>query len=113
MSAEKIKRKLQEAKTIEERRLAVKELLSYVEYLHECYREARGEARAYLYALLVVIPLGLTQYVASTILHATTCAVALLYVRYVLTVLAVVSVSLSVLTVVKVWKARKLEREIL
>jgi len=112
IEVEKIREKLEKAKSIEEKRLIVESLWRYVEFLRELYREARNEARTYLYALLIVIPLGLAQYTASLMFHAAVSYVSNLYLKLMFTMIAIAAVCLLSLIVTRVRIMVRIEKEI-
>jgi len=91
---------LKETRSIEDRKLLQEALLSYVEYLRGKLKRSEKKARTYLYALLVVIPLGIAQLFTTY-----TIRVASLYARYIALVVAVAAV--STLTTHKVHRDRE------
>jgi len=111
MDLDRIREKLEKAGTIEERKLIVESVWRYVEFLRELYREARNEARTYLYALLVVIPLGIAQYTAMLTLHGSKFYPPLLF-KLVLTVITIVAICLFLLIANRVKMMIRIEAEI-
>ena len=82
MNLEKLEKKLQEAKTIEEKRLLQEALLSYVEYLRELLGRRETTVFTVYIMSLVSMPLQLLSHI-TVLVYALPCLVLLvfLYIR--------------------------------
>ena len=109
---EKLRKKLQEAKTIEERRLLQEALLSYVGFLREKLSRLESEVRSYLHALLVTLPLAAASLIVTAVaqLHGLKLLVTVL--KLVFAIIVATGVTLLFMILLRRYESSNVEGEI-
>jgi len=106
---EKIRKKLEEAKTLEERRLVLECVWKYVEDLRERRSQLYTELRGYLYALYVTVPLSFVS-LLITLLHDYSLSIPL--VKFMVATFYVITLTLAIVFTAKTRELALLEEEI-
>ena len=112
IDVEKVRRKLQEARSFEEKRLIVESVRRYVDFLEKKLERVENEVKSRLNALYVTVPLTFTSLVVTALAYVHELVLLLLALRLIVTLFTVIVIALTVQVCINNRKRQIIEKEI-